>query len=400
MAFIEGTAPTFDTFEDGHRRFFRILRRFVIGAPEIDDVAFTGAGNGPIGKIDTYADSPVEDWTVTFTDATNFDVSGSVSGSQAAGTVGANYDNGIIAFRINAGGTAFEADDEFVIELKATDNPGGTDAWVEDRYNPHSSNLEWIAHGTGLAGSDAIYVGTRMSETPASNQWAMEIRGFTGFDSNLAFTAQPGVSPIHTTLLWNQTHPYWIAVNGRRWTFTARVSTVYYGAYAGFILPYNLPSEYPYPLLIGGSGTTTNTAWTDTSGTRSMYWHPQGSQAAGSLRLPSGSWGSVTEGGNNIVVWPNYQNNTTNANAAGEYMELIETANAGEYPLFPMILCENVQRTVPRARVIHGELDGIYAVPGFNLSPEDTLSLGGDDYVVMQNIYLTTRGQKAAIKKA
>lgn len=54
-----------------------------------------------------------EVWTITATSATNFTVTGSVSGAKAAATVGVPYNNGIISFIITAGVTPFVATDAF-----------------------------------------------------------------------------------------------------------------------------------------------------------------------------------------------------------------------------------------------------------------------------------------------
>lgn len=58
-----------------------------------------------------------ETWTLTATSATNFTVTGSVSGAQAAATVDVAYDNGIIAFTINSGTNPFVAGDVFSVDV-------------------------------------------------------------------------------------------------------------------------------------------------------------------------------------------------------------------------------------------------------------------------------------------
>ena len=69
---------------------------------------YVGTGNGTLTQIAINSNAEVpEVWTITATSATNFTVSGSVSGAKAAATVGTTYDNGIIGFLITAGGTAF-----------------------------------------------------------------------------------------------------------------------------------------------------------------------------------------------------------------------------------------------------------------------------------------------------
>lgn len=76
--------------------------------------SYTGTGNGKIISYVGRANAPTETWTITATSATNFTVTGSISGAQAAATVGTAYDNGIINLHIEAGGTAFISGDEFI----------------------------------------------------------------------------------------------------------------------------------------------------------------------------------------------------------------------------------------------------------------------------------------------
>ena len=99
--------------------------------------SYTGTGNGVMSNIapdvSLLPSSPAanETWTVTFTSATTFDVTGSVSGVTAAGMVGVAYDNNYINFLITAGSTAFVAGDEFEVTFQSVNlfNPlGANDA--------------------------------------------------------------------------------------------------------------------------------------------------------------------------------------------------------------------------------------------------------------------------------
>lgn len=75
----------------------------------------TMAGLGGTGSITGGASSVAETFTITATSATNFTVVGSVSGSLGAATVGTNFTNAKLNFRITAGGTAFIAGDVFTL---------------------------------------------------------------------------------------------------------------------------------------------------------------------------------------------------------------------------------------------------------------------------------------------
>lgn len=83
---------------------------------------FVGTGNGTMDNLVVdpalaSVSGSAETFTITFTSATAFSVSGSVSGASAAGTVGTAYDNSKINFTINAGSTAFVTGDVFTVAV-------------------------------------------------------------------------------------------------------------------------------------------------------------------------------------------------------------------------------------------------------------------------------------------
>jgi phage tail sheath protein FI len=88
-----------------------------------------GAGQPSSLVADTLAVAEV--WTIAMTSATAFSVTGSVSGVQATGTVGAPYDNNRINFILNAGTIPFVAGDTFTVTATTTtvvDPLGANDA--------------------------------------------------------------------------------------------------------------------------------------------------------------------------------------------------------------------------------------------------------------------------------
>ena len=97
--------------------------------------SFTGTGDGkmtqlePVSTLLPTAPEASETWTITFTSATAFSVTGSVSSASAAGTVGTPYANAGISFLITAGTTPFAVGDEFVVTLAPVSvfNPLGAD---------------------------------------------------------------------------------------------------------------------------------------------------------------------------------------------------------------------------------------------------------------------------------
>jgi hypothetical protein len=96
------------------------------GTPGIGNV-----GNGTFASLVPDDLAVPEVWTVTFTTATAFTVSGSVSGAQAPGVVNSPYDNNRLNFTIVPGLTAFAAGDVFTItatSVTVVDPLGANDA--------------------------------------------------------------------------------------------------------------------------------------------------------------------------------------------------------------------------------------------------------------------------------
>jgi hypothetical protein len=79
--------------------------------------SFSGTGTGTVSNLVPGGTAQAEVWSVDFISATQFTVSGSISGPTANGTVGAPYDNGYLSFTINAGAVPFVAGDSFTFNL-------------------------------------------------------------------------------------------------------------------------------------------------------------------------------------------------------------------------------------------------------------------------------------------
>lgn len=347
-----------------------------------------------------------ETWTLicTVAGATGtFSVAGSVSGAKADATVGTAYDNGIVAFTINDGSIDFEVGDSFTFIVTKV---MGEEHWVNKRWNANWDALngyEWIAFGPG-AGDDEIYIGiqTYFNDTYAYYNW--KLNGYTGYSGPAAWDVQPGAIPNDTTckrpqvLLWNSSIPYWFVANGRRIVMVAKVSTVYETCYLGFLLPYGLPNQIPYPLVIGGSAnsalTTTDLRYSTTHTQHRAFVDPGGiiSSGTGSLAVLCGQWLNFSNWSGEANpyktnnVWPfchsDYDYSST-LYINDKWTKLQQNIDNSR-PLFPLV---PIQYT-PNKNAF-GELQGCFAVPGFGLSVEDTIVLSGKTYVVMQNIFRT-----------
>lgn len=285
---------------------------------------------------------------------------------------------------------------------------------------------EVLLKSTGNAGTENIYSGIRAEYDSANGWYNLFLMGFTGYNSTLTdFFQQPGAingygdaNPMMCPMVpcWNSSMPYWFSANGRCFKFSVKVSTSFEGGYIGFFLPYAAPNQYPYPMTVGGSLIPQN-------GPRGLEWRysynsyrhsvfpipgnssPSLNNADSTLyvRLQDGTWRSpgqrastsdpniitrmtmgtvppFTIAGPAIGVWPSCVHSTTVGDGCLPYREVL----GGGYIFQPLIL---LQRS-PTSAVL-GELDGVYAVSGFNNAAENTTTFSGVDHVILQNIART-----------
>lgn len=373
------------------------FRRFITGRAKIGSVTYTGTGDGTLTDILTVPGAPTETWTVKCTatssvpyDAT-FSVSGSVSGAQASVTVTDDevkqYNGTDIAFVLTDGATNFAVGDEFTFSATQTDL--GTEKWAEMAYQPAAGGdlEELYLKGPGLAGTDEIYTQIQRVDDVGADIYDWRTAGAVTYDNGMAWQDQPGISPDSYMTLWNNSIPYWLIANGRRYIVVAKISTTWVAYYAGFILPYATPSEYPYPIFSGGNANGFD-RWSTTSGDDRNFFtcgragYTSGSQA---LRHVDGMWLVGAEENDryfNFQTWPH----------VGGFTDFVTDLDDG-YALTPVILS-----TDRLGSVVFGEFDGAYHVPGYSQATGDTITIGTDTYLVVQDMFRTGNADYAAIK--
>jgi hypothetical protein len=412
MAFKIGKA-------NGHKEMLLALKGFLTNAKKAYNCQ-AGGGNTGTGFVsaERVSTSPVDEtWTLTATSATNFTVVGSVSGSQAAATVGTPYDNGIVAFMIVAGTTAFVASDSFTFDV--ADGIGATEAWTvmswDDDYGG-AGEYELLMMAPGTSGTDEIYVGIQTYSNSGLDYYNWRLQGYTGYSAQATFYTQPGAIPdsssdrVPSILLWDTELDYWLVGNGRRYILVIKVSTVYEFAYQGFLLPYGLPNQIPYPIAIGGTcpaEASTAKRWSSVDILHRAFWDPAGASGGppygkqSALKILHGSWldvfnwtSEVTQNVSSVGVWPfmhsDYTGTSFDPNLWFSYLQMNID---GSYPLFPLIICGKYPN-----KNFYGEFQGIFALPGEQLASEDKITIGGIDYIIFGNCFRTGTNDYCALK--
>lgn len=235
--------------------------------------------------------------------------------------------------------------------------------WTVLRYNTAAANRELILKAPGLSGTEEIFCGLRTYQDANADYYNLAAMVATGYVAGNSFDQQPGAVlsgvPAH-----NQRIDYWASLNGQRLALAMKVGTpVYESLYIGKMLPYARPSQYPYPVVCGGMlNGAPATRFSDNSTSHSMPY--KGNRAGLRLRTNDG-W-----------IQP-YAYPWGNAYLAGGTSYLRDTG--GVYPLLAVELHDNTAN-------LWGALDGIHYISGFDNVVENTFTLAGVDYVVIQDV--------------
>jgi hypothetical protein len=354
--------------------------------------SYTGTGNGLITGLIGTASSVQETITVTLTGATTFTVSGSVTGSMGSGTVDTPFSHANVAFTLTAGDTAWVSGDTITFVLTAP--------WVALRA---VAGTEYIWQAPGNAGTDQILVGASIFSNVGADYYNWRLGGFTGYASGNVFTNQPGGMTGPILPLWNSNIPYWFVADGKRVIVVAKVSTVFESCYLGFIDPYPSPGQWAYPMAVGGmmafayepAATSVSWRWSYAgNGHHAFFVGFPGDavDAASSLRIrkPDGTWRGF---GNSFAasaaypgaLWP----------AASGMTDLRPNLD-GTYPMFPVLCTEHDGTTAN----VFGELAGVMATTGHLNAAENTIAVGRETWLVIQNAHRTTKTDYAALRLA
>lgn len=256
----------------------------------------------------------------------------------------------------------------------------------------------------GLDGKASIYMNVMVFEALSAQLFSWFVAGATGFDPTKTFENQPGAqklsqgstyfAPSVYTLI-NSTINYWFIVNGRRAIIIAKVGGDFYMCHMGLILPYGKPSEYPYPLLVSGTGNNQTIGYNSTY--LSNYYKPYSIDARAMLFIRDGFWAQVSntistnaQGHVAVTTWPYY-----------EIMNMTEVNNIrgnldGSFTLLPHILFSHQSGFVAQ----YGEVQGVFYIPGTgeaDVTAEDTITIGSDTYLIIQNVNKASRNDFAAV---
>lgn len=310
-------------------------------------------------------------------------------------------------------GTATDDQDLFakLITFLTTDTDlvAAGEEWTEVWDHASGDEDGIVLEGPGLSGTDQIYVGLRLNRNVPADEYNIEARGMTGFSASaVELEDHVNVSPDPAySFVDSGTMTYWFIASGRHFVVITKITTVFEALYAGWFLPFGTPTEYPYPMFIGGSAGTyysgdpdspsswrddvsghTQFPWPSADDSGPDYWGPMAF-----LLDPAGNWitlsntGSAREGTVGPVYTKGYKNFADNqANFLDAYEGFLQMTECygGDHMIWPMTLHE----TSPGSQT-YGILDGCFKCQGVGMGAEDEITVGGVDHLVVQNTHRT-----------
>lgn len=284
--------------------------------------------------------------------------------------------------RLNAinGGTQLECN-----ELSFRTHPDA-DYDLEDR-------AEWIVRAPGLDGQQSLWLGSEIYENAATGAYNLNWYGFRYYNPLLSLRTQVNNSGLRSFPLRNAPFAWWAAINGQRIVLVAKVGTVYTSAYLGLGLPYEPPSVHPFPMIVGGCGSTASTVADSTDASFRGFFDP-------------GRYGLAAYYPDN--TWLNHSNRYQSSSDAGDsqtqgkvYPSALSSDGArnylrenldGSYPLMPLVIVNS------QPRHTWGEFDGCAWTSGFGATSETVINPQGQPWMMFQSTFRTSSDNFFALR--
>jgi hypothetical protein len=260
--------------------------------------------------------------------------------------------------------------------------------WTVEKqtYALPSTDGEIYFNAPGNDNDKNIYLNIKTYSDVGDGHYAWELLWATDFDGGLTIYNQPGALSVTNSPKFNlstTSMQYWIVANGNRVMIFTFLNTYYFSAHLGFFNSYIPPSNYPLPIMVAGSYHQYKQA-SDIINTSIFIPYNTSSAGDGSgwIRNIDGSPHPLSpdKNGNLNCFFINpygfqdtqtfYYPTTTNSN----------------YVVLPAMLVYQAGAVSGDYEYIMGEFDGLYWVTGNGLVAGDTITVGSDTYLIIQDL--------------
>lgn len=270
--------------------------------------------------------------------------------------------------------------------------------WAELLADTGSADHIVIWKAPGYSGAESIYVGIKTWQDFKTDSVGFEVFGLTFYQDGVPYNSQLGFNSLFVPL-WQQTMDYCVVANAQRLVVVAQIGLTDQSFYIGKFFPYTTPDIYSYPLVVSGMMPLINQynfvlsmrhSCVENHISSSYYSYVAGFMGlvdyefySNLLMLkPNGAWIQAD-------VWPK------------TYPELYRPTNAdssnaaGDYTFYPLTLYKETSRVFNAIDTgsevtqyfgdIYGELDGIFHVTGFNMTPRGVITADAKLYYIFRS---------------
>lgn len=294
--------------------------------------------------------------------------------------------------------------------------------WQPDSNSAGENGTDIVIRGPGLSATDQVYIGLRLTDDLLNDSAQIEMVGMTGIiPSALNFNGHVNTTPskgVRCFLRGNNPMDYWITANGRRFVLVVQVSTVYEALYGGLFLPFGDPTQYSYPLFIGGAtGNSTGSGeiedWRSTDTAHSIFHRPQINtspsvpyNSSAFMLDPSGNWlrVAITSGEDQDAAmtpweffdssnWGTQKSNTGSLRSYTDHFARVIQAFGDDFVLTPIGMVQS-QPSIQH----YGVLEGVYHVAGRGNSAENIVLANDKDHICFPNVFRTGIDQFFAVE--
>lgn len=283
---------------------------------------------------------------------------------------------------------------------------GGTGCTLSPTWQHRTATLS--VEGAGDGATQRVYLNFNTTFDVGNNFYTWRPYGATSYDSALSFPSQTNATPEVHLLLTNSSLEYWFYGNSRRVIAIVRSGSNYMSMYAGFFLPFALPSEHAFPMYVGASypsaalpgvSNARNSSIAD-PGTGTANYMRRSALAYRQLKNHSSSGNDIApETGQRAFIWPAKTSNSSTSSTGditlwnnGGFASLKNNAN-DESP----IVQATIMDTIEGAPI--GALEGVFSTTGFARSAEQTLTRGGRTFRLFPRAFRTNPGDFFAVEE-
>ncbi|MAD98784.1 MAG: hypothetical protein Unbinned200contig1000_22 [Prokaryotic dsDNA virus sp.] len=262
-----------------------------------------------------------------------------------------------------------------------------------------SCNDRFIWQAPGYDANRRIYIEARGHFNAATSTSFLEIGISPEYDSANPYLGQQigGYGKVFHLFDVNPV-TYWIYMNDTRLIVVTKSGTSdYTSSYIGFLAAFATPDDYPQPLFLSSTSNDLNFLSENNNRFSSMADPGDGCAA---VRLWDNSWNILENRGDSSLAnlyqrnitfwtWPFHVGSTFIGSwpniVVGDYqtfdthwLNQQDPTNQNDVPLYPVLVQNKTYGNI-------GALQGVFAVPGSTLAPEQVFAISGQNYRVFPN---------------